>query len=378
VFTSLTRKYTAPELVEPIAFGISASPSISDTVAQQFEEGAGRHLVGGINSSVSYASLAEYYYFFSDPNIPYTLEYQNSSYNESGTYDDTLTYVNVGLYDSDANSPIPNYIASVSGYPGQYVYGSPNGSVGGAVESLVTVEITGGSYSGAYKLKIDPPEAYTVAASPAEESKTIRQGTSKFYTFTPNTGTLYYALFQQGANANISVVAYINGSAGSTNLTGTGAYNGSAFTPTSAAPVILAVRETSWASPITTVGYTFRVATPTPLPLGPNTGLGALTPGSIRYGTSQYYITGVTPGTSYNLVFRDVGSADSASYANVSVIARYSNTTTSGTFATGNILTTYTVNPPGAPNAGWVILQVTENSGVPFSGTQPFGIKLYP
>jgi hypothetical protein len=154
-------------------------------------------------------------------------------------------------------------------------------------------------------------------------------------------------------------------------------------------PVILAIRETFYSTTSDILGFTFKVATPTPLALGTAVNTSPLTAGNIRQGTTQYYRAAVTAGTPYNLIFQDVaGTLAAANYADVRVTAQYSDTTSSGFFTTGDAttaagvvtpVTVYTVSPP-APNPGWVILQVTETTSplTPFTGTRPFGIKLYP
>jgi hypothetical protein len=368
--TQLTRTYTAPELVKPIQLGISDTMGISDTIRQftANEDLPGRDY--GHNYDPDYD--AQYYYFFSDPDTPYTVEYQD--YYGYASVNDGLTDVGVYLYDSSSSDPV----ADVDAYPNQAVYGIPNGSSTGNVVELVTVEITRQSnwdHTNGYKLKIELPEPYTVTADTIEETLSIREGTVKYYRFTPPTDRPYYSLFQghSAVNpdyANITVNAYRNGSAYATPLDGDG---NNLYYATTLSSVILEIRENSVWTSSDFLEFTFRVTIPKPLP--PGTSTSDLETFSIRGGTTQYYRATVTPETNYNLIFRDTADITATGYADVRVRGIYSDNTYTSFFSNGNNVTTYSINPPLlSPN--WVILQVTATTGT--NATRPFGIKLYP
>jgi hypothetical protein len=154
----------------------------------------------------------------------------------------------------------------------------------------------------------------------------------------------------------------------------TGVYNSSTFNSANAIPVIQGINSGS----STISDFTFRVAALTPLAVG-TTAVNSPTTGYIRNGTTQYYIVNITAATNYNLVFRDVASANSTNYADVSVSARYSNAigTVSYANATGNDVAQLNVINPPSGQPGWVILQVESTDAYFFESIKSFGIRLY-
>jgi hypothetical protein len=366
--TQLTRRYAAPELVNELArFGISTAENVDYTGT--FDDNLpGRN---GYGYGYYTDSDAQYYYFFSNPDFPYTLEYQDYSYNS----DPALTDIAVTVYDSNG------YLLSVSDYPSQGMYGRPNGSadlINPAVNELVTVQITRSYYGegNGYKFKLDSPQDYTPTASTTEAPLQIREGTRKYYKINnPAAGTLHSVLFQDNAvygnYADITVYAYSNGNRSDVTTHHDG--NGTFFRPTNSSTVILEIVENSGNSS-DTPEYSFNVATSTTLSAANMN----LTTGSIREGTIRYYRAAVTLGDTYKLAFLD-SDAGTGATANINYVeARYYTGTytytTLGTNYTGDN-SEVTITIPGV--TGELIL-VVDNTNVLSDYTGQFGIRLHP
>jgi hypothetical protein len=359
--TQPTRKYTAPELVNPILLGIGSTHLDVANVTQQFERETVASVRNGLD--LNYATnIEEYYYFFADSNSAYTLEYED--WNNSTD----LGMVDVSWLATNSGS-LPTSIGLVGGYPSQAVYNPYGTSL-----SLVTVVVKDnwGSSANGYRLRIEEPVTYTVTSGTTELPDSIRQGTTKFYKFASAAQTLHYALFQ----GNVTVMAYYNGFSTPDTLQGDGSFNNSAFIPQNQTQGILAIRENNFASSATS-SFQFKVATPTTIGLG----IAASAPieFNIRRGTSQYYrVDSLTPGANYFVAFRDLASGvPSINYADVSVRTIFSNNwNLVGNYTNGNN-NGNSITLPAAPSAGWVILQVTEDN-TPAANGNTFGIRLYP